>query len=181
MEKKTSRRVFFKELTQVLAGGIGGGLAASYLISENKENTRKEMFRYLYEIPQILKHAKRIGVEPELLMAIRSAENGRDELAYGIMPRGKAKELYERDRGYTLNDKFYEYTDEKEKQLCWACWTVKKNFERFNINSEGYDNFISYLASKYAPLDAENDPEELNRNWERNVRFFYKNFKNSLE
>lgn len=32
--------------------------------------------------------------------------------------------------------------------------------------------FITYLASKYAPRHVSNDPFDLNRNWEKNVRFY---------
>ena len=156
--------------------------SSSYLEQEDEDmpyannlnrNDKYKEFNYKDEIPQIFKHAKRIGIEPELLMAIRSGENGRDSLAYGILPQGSARDKYERDEGYNFNNRFYTYENEKEKQLCWASWTIKRNYERFQKNKEGHEDFISYLASKYAPKNADNDPSELNKNWERNVRFFY--------
>lgn len=34
--------------------------------------------------------------------------------------------------------------------------------------------FIDYLASKYAPINAKNDPTGLNRNWVKNVNYYLK-------
>lgn len=34
-------------------------------------------------------------------------------------------------------------------------------------------DFIAFLASRYAPIGAENDPKNLNANWEHNVRRLY--------
>ena len=132
-------------------------------------------FKYPDELPQILKHAEYFGIEPELLMAMRLSENGRDSLAYGVLSNGKK---YDNDKGYTLEGKFYPYTDEKEKQLYWAASTVKNNLKRFKQDPESYKDFISYLASKYAPIGVKNDPTGLNKNWGPNVKFHYEKFKN---
>lgn len=134
-------------------------------------------FSYQEEIPMILKHAQRVGVEPEILMAIRDAEDGASHIAYGIMPQGFAKDRYEKDTGYTLDGRFCRYESPVEKQLCWAAWTVKKNEERYGENSQGHGDFISFLAARYAPVGAANDPDKLNDNWERNVRVLYESFK----
>ncbi len=130
-------------------------------------------FRYQDEIPQILKHSRRVGVEPEMIMALRMTENGKDHIAYGIMPQGNNLDRYNSDTGYSINGTRLKYEDEKEKQLCWAAWTIKRNKERFDKDNEGHKDFISYLASKYAPIGAENDSEGLNINWERNFRHWY--------
>lgn len=135
-----------------------------------------EGFTYRDEIPMILRHANRVGVEPELLMAIRDAEDGSDHVAYGILPMGSARERYDNDEGYILNGEFNSYSSEVEKQLCWATWTVRRNRERFFQDPENHADFISYLADVYAPIDADNDPNSLNRNWERNVRDLYNEF-----
>lgn len=135
-------------------------------------------FKYQEEIPQILKHAEIVGVEPELLMAIRSAEGAKDYLAYGIKPGNKWYKIYHEEKGYFDNEKFYAYIDEKEKQLSWATHTIKNNIKRFNENSKEHPDFISYLANIYAPIGASNDPTGLNINWERNVRDYYSKFKN---
>lgn len=136
-----------------------------------KTENKYSSFKYPDELENILKHSKRIGVEPELLMAIRSAENGVQGREYGIIPN----DSYNVDTGYTDSDgKFYEYKDEKEKQACWTAWTVKKNSERGNKS-------IEELAKVYAPIGAENDPEGLNKNWAGNVERFYKAFKGEKE
>lgn len=36
------------------------------------------------------------------------------------------------------------------------------------------DAYLAYLASRYAPIGAKNDPQGLNKNWLRNVEFFYR-------
>lgn len=150
---------------------------------ENKEPEKPDAkyseFKYQDEISDILKHAKRVGVEPELLMAIRTSENGADNLAYGIIPQGKAKEKYDSDKGYFLNGESYTYQNEIEKQLCWSAWTVRKNRERFekNPNKGNFLDFIDFLGNIYCPVGAENDPNRLNANWEKNVREAYAKLK----
>ena len=147
------------------------------MVNTEARNDNYSEFRYQDEIPNILKHAKRVGVEPEMLMALRNTENGADNIAYGIIPQGHARERYENDKGYNLDGEFHEYSSEREKQLSWAAWTIKRNLERFENDSEGYEDFISFLASKYAPIGVDNDPNDLNKNWEGNFRFFYNEFK----
>ncbi len=136
-----------------------------------------ENFKYPDEISDILKHSRITGAEPEILMAIRLSENGDDEIAYGILPQGKMLKYYKNERGYTLNGKFREYKSIKEKQLSWAAATIKNYHEKYSENKEGHKDFISYLADKYAPINAENDPNNLNNHWEKNVRTFYEKFK----
>ena len=152
-------------------------------IQKNDLVSREEDIHYRYrefgfpdELFDIMKHSKRVGVEPEMLMAIRMAENGNDSLAYGIIPQGDLKKRYSNDKGYLIDGKFFAYLGEKEKQLCWSAQTVKKNLQRFSENPEGHEDFISYLANRYAPIGASNDPEGLNNHWESNVRQFYEEF-----
>lgn len=38
----------------------------------------------------------------------------------------------------------------------------------------GKGDFLSFLASRYAPLGVANDPTNLNANWLKNVRYFLK-------
>lgn len=35
------------------------------------------------------------------------------------------------------------------------------------------DGFIAFLGSRYAPVGADNDPDNLNSNWVKNVSYFY--------
>jgi len=133
-------------------------------------------FKYKEEIPTIIYTAERVGVEPELLLAIRMSENGRDGLQFGIIPTDKYKE----DKGIVENGKFREYKNKLEKQASWCAWTIRKNRERFGANQNRAGDFINYLQKVYCPVGAENDPKNLNENWERNVRFWHDRFTSNL-
>lgn len=147
------------------------------ILSEDIEEKAKkyESFRFRDEIPEILKHAERVGVEPELLMAIRMQENGRNH-AYGMKPEGELLDRYVNDKGYTLDKKFFEYESEREKQLCWAAQTIRKNIDRWNESGKKED-FIVFLGKRWAPKGVKNDPDNLNQYWIPNVRKFYADLK----
>jgi len=133
-------------------------------------------FPYADELLDIIKHAKLVGVEPELLMAIRLEENGADSLAYGIVHEWGNKKSYEKDKGYMDNGILYFYKDEKEKQLHKAAQTVRFYLNQFEKNPPKKKDFISYLASQYCPVGL-NDRYGLNKYWGPNVRHYYKSFK----
>jgi len=38
---------------------------------------------------------------------------------------------------------------------------------------DGSGDFIVFLGSRYCPIGAENDPTGLNKNWVKNVRYYY--------
>ena len=38
---------------------------------------------------------------------------------------------------------------------------------------DGSGDFIVFLGSRYCPIGAANDPTGLNKNWVKNVRYFY--------
>ena len=38
---------------------------------------------------------------------------------------------------------------------------------------DGKGDFIEFLGSRYCPVGAKNDPQGLNKNWVRNVKFYY--------
>jgi len=128
----------------------------------NWEEVNKR-FSYPQEIETIIDIAKEhfpelpsfYPVNPfALLLAIREAERGRPGFEFGIV---KAKD-----------------TDLKT-QCEYACKTIKNNFSRFKAQKKEED-FIAYLGKRYAPIGAENDPDNLNRNWVHNVRWFYERF-----
>lgn len=49
--------------------------------------------------------------------------------------------------------------------------TIRNNVKRFSdYGHKDYPDYLSFLASRYAPLGVENDPSNLNQNWLRNVR-----------
>jgi hypothetical protein len=49
--------------------------------------------------------------------------------------------------------------------------TIRKNRTRYSIYGyKTHKTYIEFLASRYCPLNADNDPKKLNRNWIKNVR-----------
>ena len=51
--------------------------------------------------------------------------------------------------------------------------TVQNNKKRFMLYGfKKYPDYLSFLASKYAPIGAGNDPSGLNKNWLKNVKWF---------
>ena len=94
-----------------------------------------------------------------LILAIRESERGRPGLEFGVMhPEARETNL--------------------RTQAEWAIGTIKKNLERFEKQTEEKD-FIAFLGKRYAPVGAKNDPEGLNQNWVKNVRYWYDAFTNS--
>ncbi len=138
----------------------------SYAVVEEEENFSDSELRIINYT------AKRIGVDSAYLMAIRKTENGGEGLEFGIIPTNR----YREDIGIVENGKLRVYENEFEKQASWSAWTVKKNLERFK-NSGFNGDFIGFLQSRYCPIGAENDPDGLNENWEKNIRFYYNKFK----
>jgi hypothetical protein len=87
-----------------------------------------------------------------VLHAIRTAENGRPGLEFGVMhPRAK-------DQPNSLR-----------VQAGWAAATVSKNLTRWLDSGEDVD-FITYLGRRYAPVGVKNDPTNLNQHWVGNVK-----------
>jgi hypothetical protein len=50
--------------------------------------------------------------------------------------------------------------------------TVRNNRVRFARTKGAPQEFISFLGHRYCPVGASNDPKGLNKNWQKNVRFF---------
>ena len=63
------------------------------------------------------------------------------------------------------------YKDEAEaRQICFN--TVRNNRKRFaDYGHKEYPDFLSFLASRYAPLNVKNDPHNLNNHWLKNLKF----------
>ena len=54
--------------------------------------------------------------------------------------------------------------------------TIRNNVWRFkDWGHREYDSYLEFLASRYAPIGAGNDPGGLNVNWLKNVRWFLAN------
>lgn len=58
---------------------------------------------------------------------------------------------------------------EEARRVCYN--TVRNNRKRF-LKQAKYDDFLEFLASRYAPIGASNDPRGLNRNWLKNLKYF---------
>lgn len=60
------------------------------------------------------------------------------------------------------------------RQVCLN--TVRNNRKRYaDYGHKKYDTYLEFLASRYAPVGADNDPKNLNKNWIKNVTLFLEN------
>jgi len=51
--------------------------------------------------------------------------------------------------------------------------TIRNNRKRYaDYGYKDYDTYLEFLASRYAPLNADNDPQHLNKHWLKNVLYF---------
>ena len=134
-------------------------VAGSYTVTTQ---TKKQYanFPYQDELQMILANSQKYGIEPEMLMAIRCAENGKN-YAYGVLPRKPSE-----------REKF----KDKETQCKLAAQTIANNEIRRQRAITNKDQ-IDYLGDVYCPVGAENDPRGLNKNWKGNVRKYYTQFK----
>lgn len=51
--------------------------------------------------------------------------------------------------------------------------TIRHSYLKYNKTNKGID-FVSFLAKTYAPIGVTNDPNSLNKNWIKNVKFYLK-------
>lgn len=49
--------------------------------------------------------------------------------------------------------------------------TIKNNWRRYQKSAKTND-FVEFLGNRYAPVGADNDKSNLNKNWIANVRYF---------
>jgi hypothetical protein len=115
------------------------------------------------ELPTIKRAAIRNGIQPgtedfAILLAIRKAEGGCAGREFGVLhPRAVDTDL--------------------ETQAAWAAATIMRNRERWDKAGRP-DDFITFLGNRYAPINSENDPTGLNRNWVSNVKYWTARFLN---
>lgn len=135
----------------------------------------KKYFKFPEEVSFLLEETRKFlnkyrGINfpvnvPAFTLAVRQQEAGRAGREFGIMhPEAIDTDL--------------------ETQLEWFLETLKKDTIRWNTGNlwqgwrkESFRDFIEYFARKYAPIGAENDPQGLNRFWEKNVRYYYELFR----
>ena len=61
-------------------------------------------------------------------------------------------------------------TEAKCRQICIN--SIKNNLKRYEKSDKNTD-FVGFMAKRWCPIGAENDPKGLNRNFERNLRSIY--------
>lgn len=83
----------------------------------------------------------------QLASAIDKAENSKSH-PYGIMLK-------------------FKHTSPRQ-----ACINTINHQHRLWVRTSQRVPFLTFLAHAYAPLGCENDPNNLNKNWERNVTYF---------
>ena len=102
-----------------------------------------------------------------ILFSIRQAEHGREGLEFGIKnPRGM------KQPGDTPEQTL-------RRQAGWSAATIMKNRARHAADTKAgktKDDFITYLGNRYCPIDAPDDPNNLNKNWIKNVNSHYKGY-----
>jgi len=129
------------------------------------------------ERDEIVRLANIRGLHWELVMAVRIAENGRDDeykgAPYGVLPpipnwhtalrvctaslRNMISTAVDRVPLFELaeGEVFSPVTGERYRRLAYT------------------EALIDYIRDRYAPLRAANDPNNKNRNWARNVTLWY--------
>jgi len=73
---------------------------------------------------------------------------------------------------YLYGIRSIKYKDEAEaRQICLN--TIRNNRKRYaKYGHKKYDTYLEFLASRYCPVGAINDPTGLNKHWLKNVKFF---------
>ena len=90
------------------------------------------------------------ALQTRLLLAIRAQENGRSGREYGVLVVSAPTQ---------------------EVQARITARTIKRNWQRWKVAGQSGDP-VEWMAQRWAPIGAENDPHGLNRYWLRNVRAF---------
>ena len=62
-------------------------------------------------------------------------------------------------------------TPAEARRICYN--TVRNNRERYaDYGNIKHRTFLEFLASRYCPVGADNDPRGLNKHWLKNVKYF---------
>lgn len=97
------------------------------------------------------------------MLAVRMAEQGRKGREFGVLAQGAID------------------TD-LETQAEWTMATLIKDTKRWYTGElakgkkEDYPSFVFYFADKWCPIGADNDPNNLNKNWLPNFQKYYSLF-----
>jgi hypothetical protein len=110
----------------------------------------------------IAREARRTGIQPELLVALRRTENGGAGREFGV--RSVA-------------------APSMEEQARVAANSLRNSMARFHrlggevidpATGQYSDAFLRYFSARYAPAGAENDPTGLNRHHAKNLMWHYR-------
>jgi hypothetical protein len=126
------------------------------------------MINWSIEWPEIQQAAAEYCVDPMFVAAIRHAENGEPGIEFGVEDRTKDTfELQLRECCASVRNRVMEFPRNPFSVL------VGPNVKRLVYGS----GFVAYFQSKWAPTPAggpvENDPNNLNANWYKNVTEAY--------
>lgn len=89
--------------------------------------------------------------ERKLLFVIRKIENGKQGKEFGVLTKEAMRFANDKDPMKSFIT-----------QARWAAGTIKKR----------YKGNLEKFAKRWAPVGAENDPTELNKNWLKNAKFY---------
>ncbi len=121
---------------------------------KNKFSEQLESTQDMDEMALISKVAQEYSLDEtqsKMLWAIRKTENGRVGREFGVLnPEAMRFE----------NDPFKSFVT----QARWAAGSIKKR----------YKGDMNAFRDRWAPIDAENDPTGLNKNWVPNMEHFMK-------
>ena len=125
------------------------------------------------EYPIIINAARRNNIKDDdyenlsLLFAIRRAENGKMGREFGVLTK---------EAGLKPNDT---RNDTLDRQAGWASASILKNRNRYKETDQKMP-FIDFMANRWAPVGAGNDPKNLNINWSKNTSKFQNKYLSSL-
>ena len=110
-----------------------------------------------HEQQAILQTAAEVGVPATFLAAIRIAENGRAGREFGVL--SELAETYEaqaRIAALSIRNNVYRYV---------------LRFKEWPVDGTGglSEAFTKFMAARWSPVGATNDPTNLNQHWPKNV------------
>ena len=119
-------------------------------------------------LPELEQHtiahiAAQVGVPATFLAAIRIAENGGPGREFGVLSENAPTyEAQCRTAALSIRNNQYRHIVSK------GTWPIGKDG---HLSS----SFIVFMADRWAPHHADNDPNDLNANWPKNVERVYRN------
>lgn len=121
--------------------------------------------RWTTEAAYIIDAARYHHLDPALIAAIRRAENGGPGREYGILHPGA--DSYATQLEFCCNTIKHALTDCKRERPAAITNHDGAPYTPYTTA------FLAYLARRYAPANADNDPTNLNQNWLHNVLAIY--------